>query len=1756
MDLFSKCKELYEKIRYFEYGIPVDGVIKGVPSPEYFAKNYHFLKPEEFEKYGGGICWDYVEYERKCLEVNDIDFNQYYLITNTPPNYDTHTFITVKDGDELIYIESSFKRVEHIIDGVQKFKTLEDIVRLITTNMWYCNDNDKRFDEFKYDVCKFKGHPQYGCTCQEYMDWMDNNSDIVIQDVTINPKKVNEDELTVESVNLFQEGLFNFGKPKEPVDVMAKLSETFGELSEAQKEIITSRVNVRTYAPFFEKYDKKLYETFGSMSEKLVDKLLEHEKDVMDSINGLPEGVVPVGRIDVIPNIDKLIDAYESFEKGTIDEYDFYKAYGGYKDNPSYDLAYVRVYADKDGKIYSCLSQDGKYTLIENSFDEFVSKYGKNEYRFKLNKNEYTISRYYDSKSGVDKFTYPAYKCNNEFHTTYKLESDDLITVGFLYARLSDNVPGTFNPDAAGDDDPTDFPVSYDSRKEFERQCTEHGIGSPSINRKMKVIGLTFHKTEMSSNSVYLSNLKYVFALNESLDKPFVTVDVKNGEITDIKFNDTIKESYTDPEEFDETLHDHIADEDDVYNESYIGEATVPSGKVAFLYKKWSTKNKEQFNTLDVFWDIINKYIKDHNIPISNVCGYGTDWTGYGTDFVYGIFFKNQQTIPNDLLETMKKKIPDIKVKDLNIPTKFDGYETCPNSKMEQTYDKIWDKGFLMYELEEYPDDDTIKIHYKYKVLYSENEEWNKRWEEYKKNKKPVSINESWTDFKNGVHPSSGLMFHVSLKNDMDGKTINPQLPSYITDGGELDDNYQEDTKTKRLCVSPSIEGCLIAILSYNKIREHVGDKFYVYTPEKPFSQYKHKTNKEIVKDKLVFDANITKEAWILEPCKLKLYGIIKLKKVKDLKKKPTVEKNIKMNTIKLDYEWIMTPKASGKFNKAIGDSPDKEDTKEKPIKEYDNVLVSNDEFFMEASKNERRRQREIEANLQKDVSERDSERSRESVNEKHRDKKEAKHLEDMAKSKPKKSSSNRNKIKILNILDYDPKTNTIKGNIKLPDGSIKKRIPYIIENKVMGQTGPALMTIDEFKQQIELLLSDEEESFFFDKPTLSGAERGAMEKVLKSLERFEAAGEKFIIAIPRAFLNKRHFTGLGASLHELGHLNYALDKSDSAEMDRAKKYRDDMKDKLTTNSPSWKHLAEDDPEVKKLTGFDSSNEFSADKYAADRVGIRNYERMLKNLISFAKRTSKKPVEDMVKKTIENMDMYLKLDEYNDTFGESNRKFLKRVRKSILDTSDYISNSIQDADKSIIEHKQHVKEIDKKIAELNKQIKEYKSRSVALVSSCNNLVKEIDRLQKERDEHSEEIRNKRTERKDAQTRADTAIKSGFSSMLKNLRKQIADYYKWLTDYDVELESRVNYVKKFYEKKNIGESCLIMDNEEFFMEANKNLVKSLKILDYDPETKTIKCDIPGYDGKPIKRVIFLIDDYISQEKGDGSVGLVAAKKELLEKYRSKTSDPKKLKAIDADIKYLNTRNDNEWAISIPRKILKTRNLQNLITVNHELGHIYCNETTSDDEWKEMQRWQRSRDEYDDIDRSVKNADHAISTEELYADTYAADKVSANALQKTDEKTFKKFKQDMSGYIKKAKVKQQKILNRLKSLPNKLTEEEEFEIKKQARDLVVEIRKLHKPGLPDSQQDPKALAMIKEVLKLEKKLDRSKDLPFEKNMIETELYNIGDALDLYASAIKNLNIEHLTHHAYANKKDRIKFESFSVLVSNDEFFDLTE
>lgn len=169
------------------------------------------------------------------------------------------------------------------------------------------------------------------------------------------------------------------------------------------------------------------------------------------------------------------------------------------------------------------------------------------------------------------------------------------------------------------------------------------------------------------------------------------------------------------------------------------------------------------------------------------------------------------------------------------------------------------------------------------------------------------------------------LMYHISTDPKLE--ELKPRIPSYLKKGGETNPDYPENKETKRICVSSSIEGCLRAIINFDSLMTIDEKRYYVYIPEKPFEEYKHKTNKEIIKDKDVFDANITKESWILEPCKMKLYGIIKVKQVKDRKIKKTINSDANIGVLNFDWDWIVKP---GVF-------------------EESNLLISNEEFFTES---------------------------------------------------------------------------------------------------------------------------------------------------------------------------------------------------------------------------------------------------------------------------------------------------------------------------------------------------------------------------------------------------------------------------------------------------------------------------------------------------------------------------------------------------------------------------------------------------------------------------------------------------------------------------------------------------------------------------------------------------------------------------------------------------------------------------------------
>ena len=158
----SICENIVEQLKSFKYGLGYDGSIHSASSKEYDEK-YRLESPEEFEENGGGICYDYVEFMDQYLKEYGYHCRKFYISTETEDN-DTHTFILVNDGKGgYVYPESAFK----LLEGVHHVKSPEDAALKVMDKVFDINDNGKKYDEIKYYVWEYQGHPSYGSTMEE-----------------------------------------------------------------------------------------------------------------------------------------------------------------------------------------------------------------------------------------------------------------------------------------------------------------------------------------------------------------------------------------------------------------------------------------------------------------------------------------------------------------------------------------------------------------------------------------------------------------------------------------------------------------------------------------------------------------------------------------------------------------------------------------------------------------------------------------------------------------------------------------------------------------------------------------------------------------------------------------------------------------------------------------------------------------------------------------------------------------------------------------------------------------------------------------------------------------------------------------------------------------------------------------------------------------------------------------------------------------------------------------------------------------------------------------------------------------------------------------------------------------------------------------------------------------------------------------------------------------------------------------------------
>ena len=111
-------------------------------------------------------------------------------------------------------------------------------------------------------------------------------------------------------------------------------------------------------------------------------------------------------------------------------------------------------------------------------------------------------------------------------------------------------------------------------------------------------------------------------------------------------------------------------------------------------------------------------------------------------------------------------------------------------------------------------------------------------------------------------------LYHVSDTRYREDKVFRPRIPGCI-----VECDLDEDSRTKRVCVSTSISGCIKAICCEN----FRNTDFYVYEPytdEKTGSRIEDNIYKPSEEE--VPDVWSTREKWITCCCKMKLVKVIR----------------------------------------------------------------------------------------------------------------------------------------------------------------------------------------------------------------------------------------------------------------------------------------------------------------------------------------------------------------------------------------------------------------------------------------------------------------------------------------------------------------------------------------------------------------------------------------------------------------------------------------------------------------------------------------------------------------------------------------------------------------------------------------------------------------------------------------------------------------------------------------------------------------
>lgn len=140
-----------------------------------FDKYYRLLTPQEFIKYGGGVCWDYVVYQAYYFKkfYPGVKFYTFYhqTVHEDPNDAPTHSFMIFTINNKWYWFESSWK----INMGIWEFNSLDEALNFIMDALIMSAENEPSISIYiDHFLVSYNPLNQniYGMTCVQFMNLM------------------------------------------------------------------------------------------------------------------------------------------------------------------------------------------------------------------------------------------------------------------------------------------------------------------------------------------------------------------------------------------------------------------------------------------------------------------------------------------------------------------------------------------------------------------------------------------------------------------------------------------------------------------------------------------------------------------------------------------------------------------------------------------------------------------------------------------------------------------------------------------------------------------------------------------------------------------------------------------------------------------------------------------------------------------------------------------------------------------------------------------------------------------------------------------------------------------------------------------------------------------------------------------------------------------------------------------------------------------------------------------------------------------------------------------------------------------------------------------------------------------------------------------------------------------------------------------------------------------------------------------------